>query len=54
MADKIKRKNDLALTKSEAESGSKISAGDVARALAKWKRQFPNLEARLKRARANR
>jgi len=51
--EKIKRKNDPALSKAEAEGGSKITSGDVARALTKWKRRTSGLEARLKRARAN-
>lgn len=57
MVDTIKRANDPALSKTEAESGWRISAIDTGRALAKARRRMPNLEARLKRirdARANR
>lgn len=53
MAERIKRKNDPALSQKEAEKGFKVTASDVARARAKWKRRLPNLEAKLKRARAD-
>lgn len=51
MPDPIKPKpDDRALPKAQALAGSQITATDIARSRAKWRRRVPDFEERIREA----
>lgn len=51
MAERIEKKNDPALSQSQALAGEQITTADAARALARWQRRTPDLLQRLEQIR---